>query len=118
MENNLPTSDCQAYLIKPRKLVAFVYLLFLLGCVTGGIAAVIGVIFANLQKKEATDSLLLSHLNYQIGIFWPSLIIGIIGVLTIPLLGLGFIITIANIIWFSYRTLLGFLKLNKNESIS
>lgn len=114
MDNNSPQP---IPIIAPAKLVAYVYLLFLIGCFTGGIGSIIGVIFATLQKKETDDALLLNHLNYQIGIFWPSFFIGLLGLLT-AIVGIGAIILIANTIWFAYRTLNGFLKLNKNESIA
>lgn len=116
MENHPTETTKQTYVISPIKLVTCVYILYIIGCFTGGVGAIIGIILANLQKKETNDTVLLNHLNYQISIFWPTFCIGLLGLITMPI-GIGFIITIANIIWFAYRSLFGFLKLNKNESI-
>lgn len=116
MENPSPNSQHQVNISSPLKLVAFIYLLFIIGCFTGGIGAIVGIILVYNLKKENYETLLVNHLNYQISIFWPSFWIGLLGLLTSFFL-IGIIISIVNIIWFANRTIQGFLKLNKNEFI-
>jgi uncharacterized membrane protein len=96
-------------------LVLTVYILYLIGFITG-FSSIIGVIIASLQAKQS-DPILRTHSEFQIRTFWIGLLYAFIGFLTIHL-GIGVAILLWWIIWTLIRCIKGVLALNAGEPLS
>ena len=105
----------QPPLISNYGLVLTVYLLYLVGFLTG-ITFLVGVILAYLQRGK-TDPVCESHIQFQITTFWIGLLFFLVGLLTIYI-GIGVIILICGIIWTLIRCVKGLLALNTREPIA
>lgn len=95
-----------------KDLVYIVYILYILGYVTG-IANLIGVVLAYMVK-DTDQPLTYSHYQEQIKIFWISLIGFIVGLLTVHIF-LGILILIFTYVWVIVKTIKGLLLLNKDK---
>lgn len=95
-----------------KDLVYIVYILYILGYVTG-IANLIGVVLAYMVK-DTGQPLTYSHYQEQIKIFWISLIGFIVGLLTVHIF-LGVLILIFTYVWVIVKTIKGLLLLNKDK---
>jgi uncharacterized membrane protein len=96
-------------------LVLTVYILYLVGFVTG-LTAIIGVIIASLQS-ERTDPTSQTHFQFQIRTFWIGLLYFFVGVLTVHI-GIGAVILLWWVVWTLIRCIKGLLALNAGEPIS
>ena len=105
----------QPPLISNYGLVLTVYILYLVGFLTG-ITFLVGVIIAYLQRGK-TDSVCESHIQFQITTFWIGLLFFLVGLLTIQL-GIGVVILICWVIWTLIRCVKGLLALNTREPIA
>lgn len=93
-----------------------VYALYLIGLLTGGLASVVGVIIAYVQRGKVPGSYLATHYRYQIRTFWIALLYGFVaGVLTI--VGIGFVLAALVAVWIAVRAILGINRLAKREPI-
>jgi uncharacterized membrane protein len=95
-------------------LVLTVYLLYLVGFLTG-ITVLIGVIIAYLQRDE-TDPICKSHFQFQITTFWIGVVYFLVGLLTIHIV-IGALILVWWVIWTLIRCVKGLLILNKGNAI-
>lgn len=93
-----------------KNLVMVVYALYALSFITG-LTAIIGVVIAHVKKGEMPGSLYDAHFSYQIRTFWWSLLGALIAVLTMFIV-IGFFLAFAVAIWFIYRIVKGFLRIN------
>ena len=96
-------------------IVMIVYGLYALGILTGGLFALVGVIIAHLKSGQV-DGVIQSHLSYQVRTFWYGVIGAIIGVLTM-IVGIGFLILFAVVVWQLIRIVKGFLRANERSPI-
>ena len=90
------------------------YGLYLIGWLNG-LTAVIGVIIAYLKRREAAGTPWASHFDNLITVFWVSLIVGLVGALTIWFL-IGFVIWFVLVIWYLYRTIRGLVRTLDNRA--
>jgi uncharacterized membrane protein len=97
-----------------KTLTLVIYGLYAGGLVTGGITYLIGIVLNYVKRDEITDPLLQSHFRWQMRTFWYSLLWSSIG-LVLAFVVIGFFILFANLIWFIYRLVKGFLNLNENK---
>jgi len=116
-----PTTEHTAGLVIPRPpvvsnygLVLTVYILYLVGFITG-ITALVGAIIAYLQR-DTTDRVAQSHFQFQIKTFWIGLLYFFVGFLTLHI-GIGAIILLWWIIWTVIRCVKGLLALNTSQPI-
>jgi len=93
-----------------------IYILFLAGFVTGGIAALVGVVMAYMAKDEAPD-MLKTHYHNHINIFWKALAYGVLGAVLLVFLGLGLLVWLAVAVWIIIRIVKGMQALAKDEAI-
>jgi uncharacterized membrane protein len=115
---------------QPGRTAAFlVYVLYLLSIPSAGIFALIGVIVA-LASRDGASPLARSHLDDQIRVwfiaFWWAVglaIIGVIGWILVPLLGLGLLVLWAVwltgalvCLWFIVKSVLGLVALLDNRA--
>jgi uncharacterized membrane protein len=82
-----------------------------------GITYIIGVIIAHLKKGSAAGSYVQSHFSYQIRTFWWSVIWVIVGIATIAVFFIGYLVLIANAIWVIYRIIKGWMRLSEKSAI-
>ncbi len=92
-----------------------VYILYALSVVVG-LTAIAGVIVAYLKKEEAVGTWIEKHFEYQIRTFWISLIVGAIGFL-LSFIAIGVAVIIADIVWFIYRVIKGWIALNDEKPV-
>jgi uncharacterized membrane protein len=103
-------------IINDRGLAFAVYVLYLLGYITG-ITALIGVIVAYFQATRSGRPPIKSHYTFQVRTFWIGLIYLFVGILLLHL-GVGALILVSGIVWSLVRNVKGLLTLNRNEPIA
>jgi len=104
----------QPPLISNYGLVVTVYILYLVGFLTG-ITPLVGAIIAYLQR-DTMDRVSQSHFQFQIRTFWIGLLYFFVGFLTLHI-GIGAVILLWWIIWTAVRCVKGLLALNMGEPI-
>ena len=95
-------------------LVLAVYILYLVGFLTG-ITALVGVIIAYLERDK-TDQISRSHFQFQITTFWIGLLYLIVGAITTHF-AVGALILIWWFVWTTIRCVKGLLVLNDGKPI-
>jgi len=91
-----------------------VYILYLVAIVVG-ITSLVGVIIAYTSKGKG-DSVLDSHYNNQINIFWKGLLYSVVGVVLMAVL-IGFLILLATLVWYIVRCVKGMQALSAGQPI-
>ena len=100
----------------PDPLMAHIaYGLFAVGFLNG-ITAIIGVILAYVRRPDVKDTYLESHFTYLIRTFWIALLGTIVSAL-LMIIGIGFILIFAVVIWIIYRIVKGWIKLADGRAI-
>jgi uncharacterized membrane protein len=94
-------------------LVLTVYILYLVGFLTG--ITVLVVVIAYLQR-DRTDRVSQSHFQFQITTFWIGLLYFFVGLLTLHF-GIGALILLWYVVWTVIRCVKGLLALNMGEAI-
>jgi uncharacterized membrane protein len=99
-----------------------IYILYLVGLVTGGITALVGVIMAYMYRGSA-PAWVQSHYQFQIRTFWIWLLGGVVGwVLTSvlmfagPLFFIGILFFLALFIWYIVRCVKGMQYVGRREA--
>ncbi len=92
-----------------------VYGLYALGFING-ITTIIGVIMAYLRRGEVQGTYLESHFTWQIRTFWITLLASIVG-FVLMMVGIGFLILLAVLIWVIYRIVKGWMRLGDKKPI-
>ena len=95
--------------------VKLIYILYLAGLVTGGVTTIVGVVIAYLNRADA-PAWLATHYRFQIRTFWIGLLFIVIGSMTTVIL-IGFLILLAQMVWFIIRCVKGFQRADKAEPI-
>jgi uncharacterized membrane protein len=104
----------QSPLISNYGLVLTVYILYLVGFLTG-ITVLVGLIIAYLQRDK-TDRVSQSHFQFQITTFWIGLLYFFVGLLTLHI-GIGALVLLWYVVWTVIRCIKGLLALNTGEPI-
>ncbi len=110
-----PQNNPAEMMVGDRGLAFAVYVLYLLGYITG-FTAIIGVIFAYLQAGSA-NPLTKSHYTFQIRTFVIGFIYFLVGLLFLHL-AVGALILLWAIVWSLVRNVKGLLVLNRNGPIA
>jgi uncharacterized membrane protein len=97
-----------------KKVVFVVYILYALSYLFG-VTYLIGVIIAYVKKGDAKQAWIEDHFRWQINTFWITLILGIVGVVTL-VIGVGWLILLGSAIWNIYRIVKGWLRYNDEIS--
>ena len=98
-----------------RGLAFAVYVLYLLGYITG-ITAIIGVVIAYIQADSA-NAPVKSHYTFQIRTFVIGLSYFLVGLLLLHL-AVGALIILWALVWSLVRNVKGLLALNRNDPIA
>jgi uncharacterized membrane protein len=109
------TGGARPPMISDYGLALIVYLLYLLGFLTG-VSAVVGLVIAMMQIERA-DPVSRSHFRFQIRTFWIGLAYIVAGVITLHV-GIGVLIMLWWIVWTAMRCAKGLLALNAGEPIA
>jgi uncharacterized membrane protein len=130
----LNTVDADASLVR---LTHITYALHAVGLVMGvlgsstvvgaflGLPSLIALIINYVKKSDVKGTWLETHFSWQIRTFWFVLLwavgIGLLGLLLLPLLGLGLVVWWAGLgvlgVWAIYRIVRGWLRLKDRESL-
>jgi uncharacterized membrane protein len=110
------TSKSPEELAGLKNITMMVYLLQALSFLWG-ITAIIGVIVNYVKRDDARGTVYESHFDWQIRTFWWGLLWGVVGVLLIIALGLGFLVMFVAWIWAIYRVVKGWLKLSEGKPV-
>jgi uncharacterized membrane protein len=97
-------------------LTTVIYACYAGGILTGGFSSLVGIVMNYVKKDELTNPMLQSHFLWQMRTFWYSLLWGIIGGI-LCVVFVGFFILFADMIWFIYRIVKGWIRLNENKSM-
>jgi uncharacterized membrane protein len=93
--------------------VKIIYILFLASIVVG-VTGLIGVVMAYINK-DGDSGVANSHYRFQIRTFWISLLYCVISMVLMPVLGLGFLLLLATLVWYIVRCVKGLKALNENR---
>jgi uncharacterized membrane protein len=115
IESTVPPSNPPKMVVGERGLAFAVYVLYLLGYITG-ITAIIGVAIAYIQADSA-DAPVKSHYTFQIRTFVIGLIYFLVGLLLLNV-AVGGLILLWALVWSLVRNVKGLLALNRNDPIA
>ena len=96
-----------------RRLTHLIYALQALAFFAG-ITAVVGVFLNHLKREDVAGTLSESHFRWQINTFWWGLLWLLIGTFTF-LAGIGYIVLSVVPLWYIYRIIKGWLRLNGGQ---
>ena len=116
--DNLPVSSQQTpeEIASLRTYTIICYSLYL-ASILFGITSLIGVIIAYVKRNDATGTIYGEHLNNLIRMFWISVIVSIIGILTFYFV-IGAIILVLLSIWFICKTVIGLIRCIDGKPVS
>ncbi|TNE60739.1 MAG: hypothetical protein EP335_18380 [Alphaproteobacteria bacterium] len=95
-----------------RHAVLLVYILYVIGILTGGAASIIGVIIAHL-KEGGSAGIWRGHYIYQIRTFWLGVLMAVVAIVAfITFIGIpvAWAIGLWWVLWNAVRTLKGLLR--------
>jgi uncharacterized membrane protein len=101
-------------MISDYGLALIVYILYLVGFLTG-VSAVVGLIVATMQVERA-DPVSRTHFRFQIRTFWIGLLYAAVGAITLYI-AIGVPILLWWVVWTAIRCVKGLLLLNAGEPI-
>ena len=93
-------------------LVRIIYVLHLVGLITGGITAIAGVILAHLNAGDAPPPLR-EHFRFQYRTFWIGLLYSVIAGIT-TLAFIGWLVMVFATAWWIIRCARGLTALNRD----
>jgi len=97
-----------------KKLTAIVYGLQAASLLVG-FTALAGVIVNYVKYPDVRGTWLAAHFDYQIRTFWWSLLWVVVGMATALHL-VGFAVLLGGLVWFVYRVVRGWLRLQDNRT--
>jgi len=95
--------------------VKLIYILYLAGLVTGGVATIVGLVIAYINRGDAPEWLA-THYRFQIRTFWIGFLYSMISVVLTVIL-IGFLGLLAVAVWMIIRCVKGFQAADKGEPI-
>jgi uncharacterized membrane protein len=97
-----------------RQMAIIIYILYLAGFATGGMAPIVGLVLAYVNRDGAPEWLR-SHYTWQIRTFWIGLLYIAVSIPCAFIL-IGFPMALAAAVWFIVRCALGINRLLKTEA--
>lgn len=108
--NDYTTTDTDK---SARTLTTIIYALYAATFLVG-ISGLVAIIMNYVKKDDMVGTIYESHFRWQIRTFWFGLLWAVIGGLTFIIL-VGWVILMANAVWFIYRIVKGWLRLNDGK---
>jgi len=99
--------------VSDKSLTSLIYLFYALSLVLG-VTALVAIVMNYVKRDDVRGTWLESHFRWQIRTFWFSLLWGLLGVVTFLLI-VGWLILIADLLWFIYRIVKGWIRLNDGK---
>lgn len=93
--------------------IRIIYILFIASYFTGGLAALIGVVMAYVNRSSATP-FEREHLNYIIKLFWISFVLVMVALLT-WIFVIGMVVGIVWFIWSLIKIIKGMTRLSEGQ---
>jgi len=120
IEKSVPDNDSVAPATAPasendRTLLKITYFLFALSIIFG-LTAIAGVIIAHIKIKDVRGTLLESHYQWLIRTFWIGLAMSVVAMILMWVF-VGVVLMLAVAVWYIYRLVKGFLRLNDGKPI-
>ena len=81
-----------------------------------GFSIFVAIVVNYVKKSEVQGTWLESHFRWQIRTFWFGLLWAVVG-LVMLFFYIGVVILLANAVWFIYRIVKGWLRLNDNKEM-
>ena len=97
-----------------RQLTLILYILYASCWILGGLPAIVAIVINYIKREDAAGTLYESHFAWQIRSFWWGLAWAVVGTLT-AIIGIGFLILGALVIWLIYRMVKGLLFWNDHK---
>lgn len=97
-----------------RKIAHIAYLLYAVGVVIG-LTSIAGVILAHMKVGES-EGVIESHYRWLIRTFWFALA-GFVVAMLLTILWIGWILWLVVAVWYIYRVVKGWLRLNDGRGI-
>ncbi len=99
-----------------KQLTMVTYILYALSAFIG-FSALVAIIINYIKREDTAGTIYASHFTWQIRTFWWSLLWALIGFATL-IVGIGFVVLIADSIWVIYRIVKGFLNWNDGKPMA
>lgn len=97
-----------------RQLTLILYILYASCWILGGLPAIVAIVINYIKREDAAGTLYESHFAWQIRSFWWGLTWAVVGTIT-AIIGIGFLILGALVIWLIYRMVKGLLFWNDHK---
>ncbi|WP_129127612.1 DUF4870 family protein [Geomonas oryzae] len=85
-----------------------------IGAILWGVTMIVGVVIAYVYRGSASPALPRTHFDYQISIFWKSLIGYLLGILLL-FFGVGAVILVLTYLWVILKSIKGWRLLNQDQ---
>lgn len=79
-----------------------------------GVTMLVAIVMNYVKRDDVAGTWLESHFRWQIRTFWYALLWSALGVLTLVFV-VGFAVLFANLVWFIYRIVKGWIRLNEGR---
>lgn len=97
-----------------RQLTLILYILYASCWILGGLPAIVAIVINYIKREDAAGTLYESHFAWQMRSFWWGLAWAVVGTIT-AIIGIGFLILGALVIWLIYRMVKGLLFWNDHK---
>jgi uncharacterized membrane protein len=114
MSNDQNPTPLSSIFSDERQMAIIIYILYLAGFATGGVATVVGVVLAHLNR-DGSPEWLRSHYTLLIRTFWIGLLYYCVSFICVFIL-IGVPMLAAVTVWFIVRCALGVNRLMKMEA--
>ncbi|MBT9551551.1 MAG: hypothetical protein IV088_11920 [Hydrogenophaga sp.] len=105
---NAPASD-----EANKTLTTVIYALYA-SSILVGVTILVAIVMNYVKREDVAGTWLESHFRWQIRTFWFGLLWSVLGVLSLVVL-VGFAVLFANLVWFIYRIVKGWIRLNEGR---
>ncbi len=103
-------------LARDLDMLLITYVAYLLGFITGGLGALIGLVIAYMKRPEVVGTWRESHYTWLIRTFWIGLLASFFGVITTFIL-IGIFVLFATFVWVVIRLVKGWMSYSREEPI-
>lgn len=79
-----------------------------------GVTILVAIVMNYVKRDDVAGTWLESHFRWQIRTFWFGLLWSVLGVLSLVVV-VGFAVLFANLVWFIYRIVKGWIRLNEGR---
>ena len=115
--NATPGAPADAARLESLKQLTMVVYILQAASFLVGITGIVAVVINYVKRDDTRGTIYESHFTWQIRTFWWGLLWSVIGIATVWVLGLGFLVLAVNAIWMIYRVVRGFLAWNDRKAM-